>query len=165
MMYNQLLNQIKSRSEEIKRVFAVIRKKKPRDLDHVFHTAHNKAFNRIDCLNCANCCKTTSPIFRDVDIARISKVLRVSSLNFEQQYLRRDEENDWVLKTSPCTFLNEDNTCFIYDIRPQACREYPHTDRKRMVQILQLTEKNTEVCPAVAEVVSDVIDHYRGVKN
>ncbi len=84
----------------------------------------------------------------------------MSTVDFENEYLKMDDEGDWVLQESPCHFLLDDNTCFIYEVRPQACREYPHTDRKRMVQILDLTEKNVEICPAVAEVVEKVADHY-----
>ena len=72
---------------------------------------------------------------------------------FIEKYLRVDEDNDYVLKSSPCTFLGEDNMCSIYESRPKACREYPHTDRKKMVQITDLTYKNTLVCPAVLEIV------------
>jgi Fe-S-cluster containining protein len=63
-----------------------------------------------------------------------------------------DEEGDWVLKTAPCHFLQDDNKCAIYEVRPLACREYPHTDRKNMQQILNLTLKNTLICPAVSRI-------------
>ena len=63
-----------------------------------------------------------------------------------------DEEGDFVLHTAPCPFLAEDNLCRIYDDRPQACREYPHTNRKKMHQILDITFRNTLVCPAVLEI-------------
>lgn len=39
--------------------------------------------------------------------------------------------------------------CSIYEDRPKACREYPHTDRKKFYQIHALTIKNAETCPAV----------------
>jgi len=68
--------------------------------------------------------------------------------DFETKYLRIDEDNDKVLQNLPCFFLNEDNTCSIYDVRPKACREYPHTDRKKVYQINNLTIKNTIICPA-----------------
>ncbi len=68
-----------------------------------------------------------------------------------------DEDGDYVLNQSPCTFLNlETNKCDIYDIRPLACREYPHTDRKNMHQILGLTQKNMDVCPAVVLIVEKI---------
>lgn len=156
MEYQEDLDWANDNSKEIAQKINQLRKKKSNALDTVFHSAHEEVFEEIDCLSCANCCKTTSPIFRQVDIDRIAKKFKQSSASFEEMYLRRDEEGDWVLKSSPCVFLNEDNTCFIYDIRPQACREYPHTDRKRMVQILKLTQRNAEVCPAVSKIFQSI---------
>lgn len=68
--------------------------------------------------------------------------------DFEHQYLKTDEDNDKVLQQLPCPFLNEDNTCYIYEVRPKACREFPHTDRQKVYQINHLTIKNTLICPA-----------------
>lgn len=70
---------------------------------------------------------------------------------FIDKYLRIDEDKDYVLKQSPCPFLDSDNYCLVYEDRPNACRDYPHTDRKKMEQILDLTYRNTLVCPAVLE--------------
>jgi Fe-S-cluster containining protein len=67
-----------------------------------------------------------------------------------------DEDGDYVLRSSPCHFLNADNTCSIYESRPLACKEYPHTDRKNMFQILDLTLNNTLVCPVVSRIVSQI---------
>lgn len=130
-----------------------LKKRKPTQLDSVFHSKHVSEFKKMDCLTCANCCKTTSPIFRDADIRRISKHLRIKESKLIQDLLIMDEESDYVLKKSPCNFLSSDNTCSIYDVRPLACREYPHTDRKNMFQILDLTVQNTLICPVVARIV------------
>lgn len=127
-----------------------------RDLDNLFHEQHEEVFSKVDCLQCANCCKTTSPIFRDVDIDRISKHLGVRPSLFTEKYLHIDEDHDWVLNQAPCPFLGEDNYCSIYDVRPKACREYPHTDRKNMSQVLELTYRNTMVCPAVVMMVDKI---------
>ncbi len=80
--------------------------------------------------------------------------------DFIEKYLRVDEDKDFVLKSSPCTFLGKDNHCSIYEARPKACREYPHTDRKKMVQLLDLTYKNTMVCPAVLEILKRMKDEF-----
>ena len=136
---------------EIKK--ATLKLKSVKRLDDVFRVAHEAEFKKRDCLNCANCCKTTSPIFRDTDVKRIAKHLRLKESQFIDNYLRMDEDNDLVLKTSPCAFLEADNTCSIYEYRPLACREYPHTNRKNMYQILELTAANTQICPAVAAIV------------
>lgn len=131
--------------------FKRLKQKPPKDLDEKFHAIHEDVFNEIDCLSCANCCKTTSPIFYERDIERAAKALRMKPGDFVEKYLKTDEDGDSVLKSSPCAFLDADNYCTIYEHRPNACREYPHTNRKKIHQIMDLTFKNTMVCPAVLE--------------
>ena len=156
MQYSKDLLDAKSRFPENKKLLNQLKKSRPRDLDDRFHELHEEVFQEIDCLECANCCKTTSPIFIPADIDRIARGLRMKSVDFIEQYLRVDEEGDYVLKSSPCPFLGDDNKCFVYEERPRACREYPHTNRKRMYQILDLTLKNTKVCPAVSRMVEQL---------
>lgn len=126
-------------------------------IDEIFHHEHEEVFKQIDCLTCANCCKTTSPIFTTTDISRLAKLFKLKTGIFIDQYLQVDQEGDYVLKSSPCPFLLADNTCFVYHERPMACREYPHTNRKNMEQILDLTQKNTEICPAVALILNRIM--------
>lgn len=139
---------------ETKKYFAKLKKKTPKRLDLLIQDLHDDEFAKADCLACANCCKTSSPIFTEKDIARISKYFRMKEQKFISQYLQRDEEDFMVLKEAPCTFLDEnDNSCTIYDVRPKACAEYPHTNRKKFIQITDLTLKNTEICPAAFNIV------------
>ena len=146
----------KKRAVENKKFLTGLKRKDVRSVDAAFHQVHEEVFEEMDCLTCANCCKTTSPIFYENDIERASKALRMKPGDFVEKYLRVDEDKDYVLKSSPCAFLDQDNYCSIYDVRPKACREYPHTDRKKMVQITELTYKNTLVCPAVLEIVERI---------
>ena len=141
----------KNKAPENRKFLQSLKKKNPRKLDDVFHTLHDEVFEEIDCLTCANCCKTTSPIFYETDIDRVAKSLRMKPGDFIEKYLRIDEDKDYVLKSSPCPFLDSENYCSVYEDRPKACREYPHTNRKKMMQIMDLTYKNTLVCPAVLE--------------
>lgn len=136
-----------------KKYFQKLAKRKPRQLDATVQELHDEVFSEIDCLTCANCCKTTSPIFRDKDIERIAKHLGMRPADFVEQYLHLDEDGDYVHNGAPCPFLGADNYCSVYDVRPKACRAYPHTDRKQIYQIGNLTVKNTEICPAAFEVV------------
>ncbi len=133
-----------------------LKQKKPKDLDDRFHSQHEEVFTHIDCLECANCCKTTSPLFTDRDIERVAKAVRLKPADFIRQYLKVDEDGDYVLQSSPCPFLDADNYCSVYKDRPTACREYPHTNRKRMVQILDITYNNTLVCPAVLSITEEL---------
>lgn len=139
---------------ETKKYFAKLKKRTPKNLDVTMQDLHQKEFEKTDCLTCGNCCKTTSPIFTDKDIERIAKYLKMKVRVFIEQYLDRDADDFYVLKTAPCTFLDlNDNSCFIYDVRPKACSEYPHTNRRKFIQLTDLTLKNTEVCPAVFNIV------------
>lgn len=153
MDYREDLEIAESKKNENKQFFKELKRLPEKKLDAQFHTFHDKVFEEIDCLSCANCCKTTSPIFRDVDINRLSKKLKMKSSDFVSQYLHLDSDGDYVLNVAPCPFLSEDNTCSVYENRPLACREYPHTSRKKMHQILPLTLRNTLVCPAVSRMV------------
>ena len=124
-----------------------------RMLDEQVHALHDAVFDKIDCLDCANCCRTLGPRITDTDVRRIAASLRIKPSGFVEQYLIVDEEGDSIFRSMPCPFLGSDNCCSIYDVRPRACREYPHTDRRRVYQVLALTLKNSPVCPAVFEIL------------
>ena len=153
MKAEQFKLQSKNKEKENRKFLNGLKKKDSRRVDDAFHGVHYEVFEETDCLTCANCCKTTSPIFYQNDIERVAKSLRMRPGDFITKFLRTDEDGDYVLQTAPCPFLDEDNHCQVYEDRPKACREYPHTDRKKMVQIMDLTLKNTLVCPAVFEMV------------
>ena len=141
-----------SRRENIQ-YFKKLKKQKPRQLDQVMQALHEEAFDKTDCMQCANCCKTTSPLFLQKDIERLATYLKISPGQFIRQYLHMDEDGDFVFNEAPCPFLAADNYCMVYDHRPNACREYPHTDRRKFHQVLDITLKNTAICPAVYDIV------------
>lgn len=146
----------KDKHKENKKFFSILRKKPPKDLDAQMRDIHEEEFSKTNCLTCANCCKTTGPLFTHKDIERISKHFRMKPGKFIDEYLRVDEDNDHVLQEVPCTFLGTDNYCSIYEVRPKACREYPHTDRRDFHKISGLTLKNTAICPAVFNIVEEM---------
>ena len=153
---DNLPKEAKDKHIENKKYFDKLKKKVPKNLDYVMQDLHDKEFKRTNCLNCANCCKTTGPLFTIPDIDRISKYLRQKPQQFIDLYLRIDEDNDYVLKNVPCTFLDDENSCTIYEVRPKACREFPHTDRKKFQQISDLTLKNVAICPAAYNIVEEM---------
>ena len=118
---------------------------------------HEEAFSKINCLDCARCCKNHSPRFKQPDIKRIAKSLGMKEGDLVSQYLKLDEEGDYVTKTSPCPFLAEDNTCHIYEDRPSDCARYPYTDEDVLLKRVQLTLKNSTVCPATHAVLEQLL--------
>lgn len=137
-----------------------IKKRPPKDLDRVVIALDEEVFEEVDCLECANCCKTISPTFSQRDIERLAGRLRVRPGEVMETYLRVDEDGDIVLKSSPCPFLEEDNKCRVYEDRPKACREYPHTGKRKFHLQIGITKKNTVVCPAAFKIVERLESYY-----
>jgi Fe-S-cluster containining protein len=129
-----------------------LQKNAPSNIDNLIHELHDEVFEAVDCLECANCCKTVGPAITDVDIERLSKHLKIKPSKLIELHIEMDDEHDYIFKAHPCPFLLSDNYCSVYDSRPKACREYPHTDRRRSMQLLQLHKTNITFCPAVYEV-------------
>lgn len=125
-------------------------------MDTQIHALHDKISNKTDCLSCANCCRNLGPRITDKDLERIAKTLRKKATDVISSYLRIDEDGDMVFQSMPCPFLGSDNYCSIYENRPKACREYPHTDRKRFYQIYHLSVKNASTCPIVYDVLQEL---------
>ena len=126
-------------------------------MDREIHALHEHHSAKIDCLSCGECCRTLGPRIESKDVERMSKALKMKSADFTTSYLRTDEDGDLVFKSMPCPFLGSDNYCAIYESRPKACREYPHTDRRQFYQIFQLSVKNAATCPIVYEVLEDLV--------
>lgn len=132
-------------------------KKRLEKMDLEIQQIHQEFVDKTDCLSCANCCRTLGPAIYDKDIERMAKALRIKPSEVVSLYLKTDEDGDYVFRSMPCPFLMDDNYCSIYENRPKACREYPHTDRKKFVRIYKLTVRNTSVCPIAFEVLKKII--------
>ena len=106
----RFLEEARRNVKENKKLFNRLSKKKK--IDDLFHALHRQVFAKTDCLTCGNCCRTTSPIFRDVDIERIAKHLGMRVADFTDKYLHMDEMSDWVLNSRPNrAFHPYANTC------------------------------------------------------
>ena len=132
-------------------------KKRLDKMDTIVQELHNRFSSEIDCLQCANCCRSLGPAIYDKDIDRMAKALRMKPSDIVANYLKIDEDGDYVFQSMPCPFLMPDNYCSIYEARPKACREYPHTDRKKFSQIYKLTVRNTQTCPIAYEVLKELM--------
>ena len=119
---------------------------------------HEEAFSKIDCLQCARCCKQYSPRFKTPDIKRISRLLKMKESVFIDTYLKLDEDGDYVVKSTPCPFLGADNHCSIYEDRPSDCRRFPYTDEDVFLKRPRITLKNASFCPAVYYVLERLLE-------
>ncbi len=150
----------KNNKVAIRNTFRMLKRKKPKQLDNIVQALHEEAFDKINCLDCGNCCKTISPRITDHDFSRLAKFLKIKPSVLTVKYLRLDEDDDYVFQQMPCPFLMSDNACMVYEGRPKACREYPHTDQNKFFQVLNITEKNIEICPAVMEISKAIVVEF-----
>lgn len=158
--YQLQIENAKSKRKENKKFLERLKKLKPVQLDQVTNRLHDHAFKHIDCLQCGNCCRTTGPLLKSKDIERLAKHFNQRPSEFSESYLRIDEDRDYVFKRMPCPFLRNDNYCSVYENRPGACRDYPHTQQRKIVLKLGITYHNSMICPAVAEVVEGLKKIY-----
>lgn len=152
--YKKILDQAKLDEKINKKFLEKLKAKPPKNLDYLVNQLNDEAFENINCLECANCCKTTGPLLLNKDIDRLAQHLKIKPSTFAEKFLKIDEDQDYVFTTHPCPFLGSDNYCNAYESRPNACREFPHTQQRNQLQKLKITQKNTLICPAVATVVN-----------
>jgi uncharacterized protein len=138
------------------KLFSRWKRKVPSGLDVTVQDLHEKVFSKLNCLDCANCCKKLGPRITSRDIERLAAFLKIRESKFVEKYTRIDEDGDCIFQNMPCPFIDSSNYCLVYEARPKACREYPHTDQRKFHKILDLTINNTFVCPAVYEIVENL---------
>lgn len=124
------------------------------ELNKMVKQTHQDVFDKTSCLDCGNCCKSAPPLITKKDVNRISAHLNMTPRDFKRQYTVQDFDGSQSFHTVPCQFLGDDNACAIYEVRPQACRSYPHTDDGDFLKRIHLHEINAKICPAVEEILT-----------
>jgi Fe-S-cluster containining protein len=142
--------------QKFKKVISRLKIHRGKKLDVLADKIHKEVFSEIHCLDCANCCSQIPPILNRTDVSRISKHLGLKEDQFYSQYVKVDEDGDTVMQKIPCPFLLEDHSCSIYEFRPRACREYPHTDQMEFSGNMKLHLKNVAFCPGVFHILSRI---------
>jgi len=146
-------NRGKGDSQKNKQLLHRLKKSKNKEINAVADQLHEEVFAELDCLDCANCCKSIPPIVNEMDVKRASRFLGLKPADFKADYCLIDKDGDMVINASPCPFLEDDNKCSIYEGRPRACREYPHTDNFEFQKNIRLHLINSEYCPAVYHIL------------
>ena len=139
-----------------KTFFRNIKPGKANLLDNITHSENDKVFSKINCLDCAYCCKYLGPRITNKDIRDLSHYLNIKESEFEKKYIKIDEDNDTIFSSHPCPFLDTKNFCAVYDKRPRACRDYPHTHQPEILRKKEIHIKNTFICPAVFEIFENI---------
>ncbi len=130
-------------------------------LDAIVHRHCEEVSARIDCCECANCCREFTPILEPGDVKRLSAGLGTTEQVCFDQLMETDEDGDTVFAAQPCPLL-EENRCTVYEHRPDDCRSYPHLDKDEFVFHLAQAVENCAVCPIVYNVFERLKDELWG---
>lgn len=112
---------------------------------------------KIDCTQCANCCKTNHPLWDETDLGRLALCLKVPA-----DVLKKDmQEQDGALAfpEQPCRFL-KDNKCSVYVYRPNDCSEYPHLHKDGFLERSIGVIENYSCCPIVFNVLGQLKESF-----
>ena len=143
-----------------RRFLTVLERNAPRKLRVATLAADKAVWQEVDCLSCANCCKTMSPTYTATDIKRIASHLQMSPQEFKDKWLVFEKtDGDWINKSLPCQFLDlSTNKCGIYDVRPADCAGFPHHTKRKMIDYMHVYKQNVEHCPAIFRMVERMME-------
>jgi Fe-S-cluster containining protein len=153
---------VRYHKKKFKKFLTQLEKHPPRGIENTTAKLEKEVWKEVDCLTCANCCKTMTPTFTPADLKRISAHFGQTVEEFKKKWLYKDRGGDWMNRKQPCQFLNlEDNKCSIYSIRPADCAGFPHLPKK-MKDYVHVHKQNVEYCPATYKMVEKMINTLNG---
>lgn len=85
---------------------------------------------RFECTQCGNCCKShgdaTHVYLAERDVQAIAAHLGLGREEFLARHAEREDGWIQLARSEPaCPFLEPDNRCAIYPVRPMQCRTWP----------------------------------------
>ena len=92
---------VRHHQKSFKRYLGRIEKNPPRNLDTIAEIIDAEVWREVDCLSCANCCKTMTPTFTTKDIKRISAHFEMTQQEFKTKWLKFDTNltmNDTIIE-------------------------------------------------------------------
>jgi Fe-S-cluster containining protein len=149
---------VRHNKRRIRNFLTRLEKKVSPGLDNQVIAADKEVWKEVDCLSCANCCKTMSPTYTIKDVKRIAQHLKMSESAFREKWLYKDRTGDWMNKKQPCQFLDlQTNMCTIYSVRPRDCAGFPHHSKRKMTDYMHMYKQNIEYCPATYKLVEKIM--------
>lgn len=132
--------------------------------DDKIHSITKTVAEAIDCTSCGNCCKKLMTSPEEAAIPALSTQMQCTTSEvFIQQYLQFDPKKQaYFFRNSPCPLLKE-NRCTAYEIRPQACHDYPNLMKDNLIYRLPSIMEHYGICPIVYNTI-EVLKRETGFK-
>ena len=135
----------------------------PAGINNLPGVIEKEVWKEVDCLSCANCCKTMTPTYTKTDIKRISGHFNLTPEAFIKKWLVKDRNKDYINKSLPCQFLDlKTNKCTIYAIRPLDCSGFPHLSKRKWKDYAHVHKQNIDFCPATFKLIEKMVQKMEG---
>jgi uncharacterized protein len=122
------------------------------EIDAIVRRLDAYVASKIDCRQCANCCRELAAALGREDSERLAQAEGITPEQFEQKYLDRTDEPDrFLIRQKPCPFL-EGKLCRHYHARPESCAEYPFLHQPDFTTRSVMALWNLPYCPIVYNV-------------
>nr|MDO8115500.1 YkgJ family cysteine cluster protein [Candidatus Sigynarchaeota archaeon] len=124
------------------------------EIDAMVHDLYHKYAGEVDCKTCRNCCKVSSPVLSEEDVARLAKIKGLSTFQLKHEWLKAnpDEPHTFLVNNLPCPFL-EAGECAFGKNKPEGCGDYPYLLKEKFTYHLHTVLDNYDKCPIVFNVV------------
>ena len=147
------------RRSRLRRFLTKIENNPPANLDHLVDEIDESVWKEVNCISCANCCRTMTPTYTFKDLQRISKHLNMTIKQFRAKWLYKDRQGEWMNLSTPCQFLDrKTNLCTIYLVRPADCAEFPHLNKRKVTEYIHIHHQNVQHCPATFIMVEKLME-------
>ncbi len=112
---------------------------------------------QIDCTKCGNCCKSLMVNINEEEADNAATFLNKSRKDFDELYIEKSEAGKMLINTIPCHFLSN-NSCTIYEVRFEGCREFPALHLPHFQKRLFTVFMHYSRCPIIFNVIEELKD-------
>jgi len=97
---------MKKNKKELRAFLKSLPRRRVKGLSSKFYRLHKEAYSKIDCGQCANCCKVMTPTYTKSEVKRISAHVGMTEKEYWKKYLKKDKQGDIVNRVQPCHFFD-----------------------------------------------------------
>ncbi len=120
-------------------------------LDPLVASLSDEIEPKIDCKQCANCCKSLYAAALEHELPALAHAKGTSVESFKETFVK-PYKDAYYFTTQPCPMLRE-NVCSVYDVRPVCCRTFPNLKGEHFKYRFHTVMEKYSICPIVFNVV------------
>jgi|SRR3989304_3182429 len=122
-----------------------------------------KILKKVRCMKCGFCCKSCNVMLSKQDIDSLCKFLRCDFQELYEKYLDKNARMPYL--KLPCPFLNKDNECDVYPVRPKTCKEFPFNELTVIVDPCLLGKEIRAIVEEIEGPITEINEDLQEIAN